>query len=69
MSRPASYRIRGLKDTGLTNLPLHSFSKNQIWVELAQLAYELNRPGFDAGSDLTEGWGHASTEEVSERVA
>lgn len=41
MSRPASYRIRGLKDTGLTNLPLHSFSKNQIWVELAQLAYEL----------------------------
>jgi len=37
----AEDRIRGLKDTGLTNLPLHAFDKNQIWVEIAQLAYEL----------------------------
>jgi hypothetical protein len=37
----AEDRIRGLKDTGLTNLPLQAFGKNQIWVELAQLAYEL----------------------------
>ena len=37
----AEDRIRELKDTGLSNLPLHSFAKNQIWVELAQLAYEL----------------------------
>lgn len=34
-------RIRGLKDTGATNLPLHAFGKNQIWLELAQLASEL----------------------------
>ena len=37
----AEDRIRGLKDTGLTNLPLHAFDKNQIWLEIAQLAYEL----------------------------
>ncbi|HEY3546657.1 MAG TPA: hypothetical protein VGK17_11300, partial [Propionicimonas sp.] len=29
----------------------------------------LMRPGSRAGSDSTEGWGHASTEEVSRRVA
>jgi len=34
-------RIRGLKDTGATNLPLQSFEKNQLWLELAQLAAEL----------------------------
>ncbi|MGJ9424197.1 IS1380 family transposase [Aeromicrobium sp. CF3.5] len=34
-------RIRNLKDTGATNLPLHAFGKNQIWLELAQLASEL----------------------------
>lgn len=34
-------RIRGLKDTGATNLPLHAFGKNQIWLELCQLAAEL----------------------------
>ncbi|MEJ7634003.1 IS1380 family transposase [Aeromicrobium sp.] len=34
-------RIRNLKDTGATNLPLHEFDKNQIWLELAQLAAEL----------------------------
>ena len=37
----AEDRIRNLKDTGLANLPLHSFTKNQIWVELAQMATEL----------------------------
>ena len=37
----AEDRIRGLKDTGLTNLPLQAFAKNQIWLELAQLATEL----------------------------
>jgi hypothetical protein len=37
----AEDRIRGLKDTGMTNLPLQAFDKNQIWLEIAQLAYEL----------------------------
>ncbi|HUY48678.1 MAG TPA: transposase [Streptosporangiaceae bacterium] len=34
-------RIRGAKDTGLRNLPLHSFAQNQIWCELAAMASEL----------------------------
>jgi DDE family transposase len=37
----AEDRIRNLKDTGATNLPLQAFDKNQIWLELAQLATEL----------------------------
>ncbi|WP_198344230.1 IS1380 family transposase [Mycobacterium dioxanotrophicus] len=37
----AEDRIRALKDTGLTNLPLQAFGKNEIWLELAALAYEL----------------------------
>jgi hypothetical protein len=37
----AEDRIRGLKDTGAANLPLQAFDKNQIWLELAQLAAEL----------------------------
>lgn len=37
----AEDRIRGLKDTGATNLSLHAFEKNQLWLEVAQLAYEL----------------------------
>ena len=37
----AEDRIRGLKDTGLTNLPLQAFAKNEIWLELVQLAAEL----------------------------
>jgi hypothetical protein len=37
----AEDRIRGLKDTGATNLPLQAFDKNQLWLELAQLAAEL----------------------------
>jgi len=37
----AEDRIRGLKDTGMTNLPLQAFTKNEIWLELVQLAAEL----------------------------
>lgn len=37
----AEDRIRGMKDTGMTNLPLQQFDKNQIWLEIVQLAYEL----------------------------
>jgi hypothetical protein len=37
----AEDRIRGLKDTGLRNLPLQEFDKNQIWLELVHLAAEL----------------------------
>lgn len=41
MRARAEDRIRGLKDSGLRNLPLHSFAKNVIWLELVQLAAEL----------------------------
>jgi hypothetical protein len=34
-------RIRGAKDTGLRNLPLHGFAQNQIWCEIIALACEL----------------------------
>jgi len=34
-------RIRGLKDTGLRNLPFHSYAKNRIWVEVVALAADL----------------------------
>jgi hypothetical protein len=34
-------RIRAAKDTGLTNLPLHGFDANQIWIEIVCLACEL----------------------------
>ena len=34
-------RIRLAKDTGLTNLPLHSFAQNQIWCAIVALAAEL----------------------------
>lgn len=34
-------RIRGLKDTGLQNLPFHGYAQNQIWVELVALAADL----------------------------
>jgi hypothetical protein len=34
-------RIRTGKDTGLRNLPLHSFAANQLWCELIALAMEL----------------------------
>lgn len=34
-------RIRNSKDTGLTNLPLHDFTQNQIWCAIVALAVEL----------------------------
>ena len=34
-------RIRCAKDTGLRNLPLHSYGQNQIWCEVVALACEL----------------------------
>lgn len=34
-------RIRTAKDTGLSNLPLHDFTQNQIWLAVAALAVEL----------------------------
>ena len=34
-------RIRIAKDTGLTNLPLHSFAANQIWCAVVALATEI----------------------------
>ena len=37
----AEDRIRCAKDTGLTNLPLHDFSQNQIWCAIVALAVEL----------------------------
>jgi hypothetical protein len=37
----AEDRIRAGKDTGLTNLPLHSFAQNQVWLALVTLALDL----------------------------
>lgn len=37
----AEDRIRAAKATGLTNLPLHGFAHNQIWVAIVALALEL----------------------------
>jgi hypothetical protein len=37
----AEDRIRVAKDTGLTNLPLHDFTQNQIWCAIFALAVEL----------------------------
>src|SRR5688572_790815 len=34
-------RIRGAKDTGLMNLPLHDFAQNRIWCAIVALACEL----------------------------
>ena len=34
-------RIRISKDTGLMNLPLHSFAQNQIWCAIVALAVEI----------------------------
>jgi hypothetical protein len=34
-------RIRNAKDTGLRNLPLHSYAQNQIWCEIVAMACEL----------------------------
>jgi hypothetical protein len=37
----AEDRIRGLKDSGLANLPLHDFAPNQIWCAIVALAADL----------------------------
>ncbi len=37
----AEDRIRCAKDTGLTNLPLHDFTQNQIWCAIVALACDL----------------------------
>jgi len=37
----AEDRIRNLKDTGLTNLPLHDYTQNRIWCAIVGLAGEL----------------------------
>ena len=34
-------RIRGAKDTGLENLPLHDMDQNRIWLAVVSLACEL----------------------------
>jgi hypothetical protein len=34
-------RIRGAKDTGLTNLPLHDYTQNQIWLAIIALALDI----------------------------
>lgn len=34
-------RIRGLKDTGLRNLPFHDYAKNRLWMEIVALAADL----------------------------
>ena len=34
-------RIRTAKDAGLTNLPLHGFAQNEIWLAIVTLAAEL----------------------------
>jgi hypothetical protein len=34
-------RIRGAKDTGLTNLPLHGFHQNRIWLAIVALALDI----------------------------
>jgi hypothetical protein len=37
----AEDRIRALKDTGMRNLPFHSYAANQIWLEIVALAADL----------------------------
>lgn len=34
-------RIRGARDTGLRNLPLHDTAQNRIWLEIISLALDL----------------------------
>jgi Transposase DDE domain group 1 len=34
-------RIRGLKDTGLRNLPFHDYAPNRLWTEVVALAADL----------------------------
>jgi len=58
-------RIRIAKDTGLANLPLHSFAANQIWCAVVALAAEITAwmqmlafAGTDPGSqaDAARRW-------------
>ncbi len=37
----AEDRIRGLKDTGMQNLPFHGFAQNQIWLLIVALPADL----------------------------
>jgi hypothetical protein len=37
----AEDRIRGARDTGLRNLPLHHAASNQLWLEIVQMALDL----------------------------
>jgi hypothetical protein len=37
----AEDRIRAAKATGLTNLPLHGFAQNRVWIAIVALALEL----------------------------
>jgi hypothetical protein len=37
----AEDRIRGLKDTGMRNLPFHGYAQNQVWLEIVALAADL----------------------------
>ena len=37
----AEDRIRGLKDTGMRNLPFHGYAQNQVWLEIIALAADL----------------------------
>ena len=37
----AEDRIRVAKDTGLANLPLHSFAQNEVWLQIVSIACEL----------------------------
>jgi hypothetical protein len=34
-------RIRGLKDTGMRNLPFHGYAHNRLWMEVVALAADL----------------------------
>lgn len=47
----AEDRIRAAKTTGLTNLPLHGFAHNRIWVATVALAPEPHRLDPDARPD------------------
>ncbi len=51
----AEDRLRVAKDTGLTNLPLHEFTQNQIWCALVALAVDLT-----AWTQLLALTGHAA---------
>jgi len=57
----AERQIADLKDTGLTNLPSHSFAINQAWIEMCLIAQDLFawtrllglEPQTSPGDDLT----------------